>query len=162
MKASNTFDVPSQTNLLRRTSTSTPNASGSSVAEARVGAVGRNDEIVVAPLRIGRIALGIEVQHDAELARAVLQDFEQALAADADEAVPARGDGLAAKMDVDIVPVRELVGDDLRPRPGSLRVMFSTVRSEKTTPQPKVTPGALRSKISISCAGSRSFIEIAK
>jgi len=45
---------------------------------------------------------------------------------------------------------------------GSLRVMFSTVRSEKTTPQPKVTPGALRSKTSISCAGSRSFIEMAK
>src|SRR5438270_3274921 len=45
---------------------------------------------------------------------------------------------------------------------GSLAVMFSTVRSEKTTPQPKVTPGALRSKISISCAGSRSFIEMAK
>ena len=45
---------------------------------------------------------------------------------------------------------------------GSLRVMLSTVRSEKTTPQPKVTPGALRSNISISCAGSRSFIEMAK
>ena len=62
------------------------------VAEARVGAVRGDDEIVVAPLGIGGIAFGIEVKHDAELARAILQDFEQALAADADEAVAARGD----------------------------------------------------------------------
>ena len=78
------------------------------VAEARVDAVGGDDEVVVAPLGIGGIALGVEVQHDAELARAVLQDFEQALAADADEAVPARGDRLAAEVDVDVVPMREL------------------------------------------------------
>jgi len=45
---------------------------------------------------------------------------------------------------------------------GSFLVMLSTVRSENTTPQPKVTPGALRSKISMSWAGSRSFIEMAK
>ena len=45
---------------------------------------------------------------------------------------------------------------------GSLAVKFSTVWSEKTTPQPNVTPGGLRSNISISCDGSRSFIEIAK
>ena len=45
---------------------------------------------------------------------------------------------------------------------GSLACKFSTVWSEKTTPQPKVTPGGLRSNISISCAGSRSFIEMAK
>ena len=116
MKASNALDVPSQTNLFARTSTSTPNASGVGVAEARVGAVRRDDEVVAAPLRIGGIAFGLEVQRDAELARAVLQDFEQALAADADEAVPARGDRLAANMDVDVVPMRELAGDDLRPR----------------------------------------------
>ena len=45
---------------------------------------------------------------------------------------------------------------------GSLAAKFSTVWSEKTTPQPKVTPGALRSNTSTSCAASRSFIEIAK
>ena len=64
-----------------------PERVGIGVAEARVGAVRGDDQVVVAPLRIGGIALGFEVQHDAELARAVLQDFEQALAADADEAV---------------------------------------------------------------------------
>src|SRR5574338_812083 len=51
------------------------------------------------------------MQHDSELARAILQDFEQALAADADEAMPARGDRLPAVMDVDVVPMRELLRD---------------------------------------------------
>ena len=48
---------------------------GVRIAEARVGAVRGDDEIVVAPLRIGGIAFGFEVQDDAELARAVLQDL---------------------------------------------------------------------------------------
>ena len=42
---------------------------GVGVAEARVGAVRGDDQIVVAPLRIGGIAFGFEVQRDAELAR---------------------------------------------------------------------------------------------
>jgi hypothetical protein len=33
---------------------------------------------------------------------------------------------------------------------------------EKTTPQPKVSSGRLRSTTNTSCAGSRSFIEIAQ
>ncbi len=84
------------------------------VAEARVDAVGSDDEIVVAPLRIGRIALGVELDPDAEFARPVLQYFEQALAADADEPVTRGSDRLAAEVDVDVVPMREFVGDDLR------------------------------------------------
>ena len=87
---------------------------GRRVAEAGVCTVRRNDQIVVAPPGIGGIAFGVEVEHDAEFAGAVLQDFEQALAADADETVAARGDRLAAKMDVDVVPVRELGGDRRR------------------------------------------------
>src|SRR5207244_1265215 len=82
------------------------------IAEPRVDSVRGDDEVVATPLGIGRIALGTEVQRYAELACAVLQDFEQALAADADEAVPARGDGLAAEVDVDVVPMRELGCDD--------------------------------------------------
>ncbi len=45
---------------------------------------------------------------------------------------------------------------------GSLAWRFSTVWSEKTTPQPNVTPGAFRSNTVMSCDGSRSFIEMAK
>ena len=112
MKASNTFDVPSHTNLLARTSTSTPNAASSASRKRELAPSRRDDQVVFAPLGIGGIAFGFEVQRHPELAGAVLQDFEHALAADADEAVARRGDRLAADMDVDIVPMRELVGDD--------------------------------------------------
>ncbi len=40
---------------------------------------------------------------------------------------------------------------------GSLALRFSIVWSEKTTPQPNVSPGRLRSKTTTSCARSRSF-----
>jgi hypothetical protein len=66
--------------------------------EARVRAVRGDDEVVVAPLRIGGVAFGFEMQRNPELAGAVLQDFEQALAADPDEAVPARSDAFAPDM----------------------------------------------------------------
>src|SRR5205085_4680970 len=84
------------------------------IAETRVAAVRGDDEIVFAPFRVGGIALGIEVKLDSELERPILEDFEQALAADADETVAARGDGFALEVDVDVVPMRELFGDDLR------------------------------------------------
>ena len=83
------------------------------VAEARVDAVRGDDKIVLAPLRVGGVTLGIERDPDAKLARPVLQDFEQPLAPDADEAVSRRGDRLAADVDVDVVPVREFLGDGL-------------------------------------------------
>src|SRR5690348_858614 len=84
------------------------------VAEARVDPVRRDHEVVAAPPGIGGIAFGVEVQHDTELARSGLQDFEESLAADANEAVAAGGDRLAVHVDVDVVPVRELLGDGLR------------------------------------------------
>jgi hypothetical protein len=84
------------------------------VAEARIGAVGGDHQIIVAPARVGGIALGLEMENDPKLARPVLQDFQKPLAADADETVARRGDALAPVMDVDIVPMREFVGDDLR------------------------------------------------
>src|SRR5439155_13070671 len=69
------------------------------IAEARVDAVAGDDQIVVAPLGVGGIAFSVELQGDAELTRAVLENLEQALAADADESVAARGDGLPPEMD---------------------------------------------------------------
>src|SRR5690606_18256907 len=45
---------------------------------------------------------------------------------------------------------------------GSLAARLSSVSSERTTPQPKVSSGRLRSNTTTSCAASRSFIEIAK
>src|SRR4051794_17269461 len=81
------------------------------VPEARVGAVRRDDEIIVAPLWIGGIALGFEAQRHAEFTRATLEDLEQTLASDPDEPMPARRDRLASKVHVDIVPMCELFGD---------------------------------------------------
>src|SRR5437588_7765066 len=83
-----------------------------SVTEARIDAVRGDNEVVAAPLGVRRVAFGLKRQQNAKFARAVLQYFEQALAADADEAVPARRDRLTAKVDVDVVPMRELGGDD--------------------------------------------------
>ena len=48
------------------------------------------------------------------------------------------------------------------PLTGSFAIRFSTVWSEKTTPQPNVSSGRLRSNTWISCALSRTFIEMAK
>ena len=64
-------------------------------------------------------------------------------------------------MDLDVVPMGEFVGDDLRGR----RVVGGEVLNrlvEKTTPQPNVSPSRLRSKTWMSCDASRNFIEIAK
>src|SRR3546814_17954174 len=55
----------------------------------------------------------LEMEIDAEFARPLLQDIEQALAADADEAVARRADAIAVDVDVDIVPMGELALDDL-------------------------------------------------
>ena len=87
---------------------------GVGIAEAGIDAVRRDDEVVIAPPRIGGIALGIELDFDAKFASSVLQDFEEALAANSNEPVPRRSDRLAAEVDVDVIPMRELVGDDLR------------------------------------------------
>ena len=54
----------------------------------------------------------LEMEPDSELARPLLEDVEQPLAADADEAVAGRADRLAVDMDLDIVPMGELVADD--------------------------------------------------
>ena len=48
------------------------------------------------------------------------------------------------------------------PETGSLARRFSTVWSEKTTPQPNVSSGRLRSTTTISWSGFFSFIVIAK
>ena len=81
------------------------------VADPAVGAVGGDDQIVVRPVGEIGARLLLEMELDAELARALLQDGEQPLAADADEAVARRADRLAVDMDVDIVPMGEFAAD---------------------------------------------------
>src|SRR4051812_15218974 len=72
------------------------------IADAAVRAVGCNDEVVARPvIKIGA-GLVLKVESYAEIARAALQDVEEALAADADKSVPRRADGFAAYVDVDV------------------------------------------------------------
>src|SRR4051812_25412919 len=75
------------------------------IADPAVRAVGCDDEVVARPVVEIGARLALEVEKNAELLRALLQDVEKALSPDADEAVPGRGDGLAADVDVDVVPV---------------------------------------------------------
>ena len=62
---------------------------GMRVADAAVGAIGGDDEIIVRPVGQVRPRLVLEMQHHAQLAGPRLQDRQQPLAADADKAVPA-------------------------------------------------------------------------
>ena len=68
-----------------------------------------------------------------------LQDVEQALAADAAEAVAARADLAAADVDLDVVPVVEGAEDLRRAVGGSAACRLPSVWSENTTPQPNVS-----------------------
>ena len=87
-------------------------------ADARVDAVGRDDQIGVAVR--GRIDLGLELHLDAERAGALLQQPQQGHARAAAEAVAADAVHRALEMDLDVVPVGEVVGD----RAVALAVVF--------------------------------------
>ncbi len=80
----------------------------------------------------------LEMQVHAQLARPLLQDGEQPLSADADEAVPGGADHLTVNVDVDIVPMGKLAGDD---RPGNRIVghqIFDSLVGEDDPPAERV------------------------
>ena len=78
--------------------------------EERVHAVGGQHEIGPGPGR-GIVDLCRELQADAELGGAGLQDVEQPLARQPGEAVAGRRQHLILIVDLDVVPVREGAGD---------------------------------------------------
>jgi len=86
------------------------------LADLAVQAVAGDDQ--VGPVATGHFLvvfhLGLEHQFDAQFHAAVLQDVQQALAANAAEAVAARGNGASLEMDVDVVPVVEGLEDAAR------------------------------------------------
>ena len=84
---------------------------GIAIADAAVGTVGDDDQIIVRPIGQVGARLMLEMELHAEIARALLEDRQHPLAADADEAVSRRADALAVNMDSDIVPMRELAAD---------------------------------------------------
>ena len=98
--------------------------------DAAVEPVGGDDEIRCECTRRLDIVpdLGLEYELDAERLAALLQDVEEALAADAAEAMTAGRDRRAAKMDVDVVPMVERAGDlGRRRRVGRLEVAHRVV-----------------------------------
>ena len=85
-------------------------------ADAAVQAVAGDDQIGVVLLgeRLVIGDIGLEHELHTEFVAALLQDVEQALAADADEAVAARAHAAALVEDLDVVPVVEGVLHGLR------------------------------------------------
>ncbi len=83
------------------------------IANLGIDAVRGDDEIGVGKFEVG-IDLALEHELDAELFAARLQDIEQLLAADADEAVAGGAHAPALDQDLDVVPVVEGALDLLR------------------------------------------------
>ncbi len=75
-------------------------------ADARVDAVAGDHQVGVGVVGVG-VGLGLEDQLDAQRLAACLQDVEQLLAPDADEAVAAGADDPALEVQLDVVPMRE-------------------------------------------------------
>ena len=86
------------------------NSVGVALADFRVDAVGGDDEVGVGEVEVG-IDVALEHEFDADLLAAPLQDVEQMLAADADEAVAGGALALALEDELDVVPMVEGVGD---------------------------------------------------
>ena len=83
--------------------------------------------------------LGAEAQVDAELRRATLQDLSSFRRAMPLKPWPPDVIVTPLDVDVDVVPVREVVGDRRGTSRASAARKFSSVWSEKTTPQPNVS-----------------------
>jgi len=129
------------------------------IADPAVQAVGGDNDVGGQGADVGDLIL--EPKLDTERAGALLQDGQQPLPADAREAMSARADGLAVDMDVDVVPMDEGRLDDGRGL-GIVGLEIGERLVGKTTPQPKVSSGRLRSWTTTSSDGSRSFREMAR
>ena len=113
------------------------------LAGLAVGAVGRDDEIRVREPGF-RVHLPLEVLPDPELRGALLQDPEQALAADAAEPVAAADEAPAGKVDVDVVPMVEAADDrGVRARIGGAEVRHRLVGEDDAPAEGVVRPVAL-------------------
>src|SRR4029450_4959425 len=88
-----------------------PEARRELVADLRIQAIRRNDQI----MRLGKIRraldLGLETQFHAELASPLLQQDQQLLAPDAAETMAGRNDALAAIVHRNVIPIGEVPAD---------------------------------------------------
>jgi hypothetical protein len=88
---------------------------GVAVAQLRIDAIAGHDQVGVGKLEV-TVDLAREHQLDAKFPAAPLQDVEQALAANADEAVAGRAHAPTLDENLDVVPVVECGLDPLRGR----------------------------------------------
>ncbi len=123
-------------------------------------AIGRNNQSGTGRGSVAT-ALHAELQRDAEFLGPAGQDVEQCLPADATEPMPSRSDDAPAVVDVDVVPVHEVLRD-LAVGPGVGFAETPQGPSENTTPQPNVLPRRFLSTTVIARDGSRSFIWMEK
>ncbi len=108
----------------------------------RVHAVRCNDELP--PFGSQRLQVGDLVpvaQRDPQRRRALLQELQEHLARDAAEAVPPRGDRAPAHVDVDVVPVREVIEDRLVRRRVGLAEVLQRLVGEDHPPAEGVVGG---------------------
>jgi hypothetical protein len=108
-----------------------------------VDPIARDDQIDLAEVSLV-VDLALELQRDTERPAAALQDLEQAPPPDATEAMPTGANDLAAKVDLDVVPVLEGVANlhmRLRVRRG--QVLERLVGEDHAPPERVIGPVAL-------------------
>ncbi len=77
-------------------------------ADFRVQTVGRNDHVGIGKALEASVHLAFEMEADAELPSPILQDRQQVLASDTAETMAGRCLGLTPKVDIDIIPMRQI------------------------------------------------------
>ncbi|CAM4172028.1 hypothetical protein ACMU6081_29490 [Achromobacter mucicolens] len=100
-------------------------------ADLTVDAVRGNDEVGIVLAGDGLIILNEVLEHklDANILATRLQDVQELLAANADEAVTAGADAASLEMDVDVIPMVERIANGLRrDRVGLTQVLHGGVR----------------------------------
>ena len=109
-----------------------------------VNAVGADHEVVRSCELANGWRLGVEAEHDPELATALMQNLEKPLAAHRRKTVTAGRDHLSAVVDVDVIPARELAGHRLvNRRVGVLDAAQRLIREHHAEPEGVVVSVAL-------------------
>ena len=79
-------------------------------ADSRVDAVRRDDQVRVRKVRV-RVHVLLEAEPHTNILATALQNVQQVLASDADEAMPAAADRASLEIELDVVPMHERVFD---------------------------------------------------
>jgi hypothetical protein len=131
------------------------------VADAAVGPVGGDHQVVIGPVVEVGARLMLEMERHSQCARPLLEDVQQALAADADEAVARRADRLARRCGPRYRPNGRIRPGSRRPKPVVPHQVLDRLIGEDHAPAERVVgPVALEQMHLV--PGSRSFMDMAK